>query len=140
MKRRGSPEAFSLVEVALSLAILAVGMTGVLALLPVGLDSARQVHAETIAAQIVRTAQGEIIFSNRASRSFLGFPPAEFDASGKKKTDPRERSYFRLTSQQQLSGANLARYFLILTWPADAPAGSRLAQTRTFVVDSVREW
>lgn len=138
--KRHPISAFSLVEVALSLAILAVGMTGVLALLPVGLDSARQVHAETIAAQIVRTVQGEIIFSNRASRSFLGFPPLEFDAAGKKKTDPSERSYFRLTSQQVLSGANLARYFLTLNWPADAPAGSRLAQTRTFVVDSVRDW
>ena len=51
---------FSLVEVALSLGILAIGMVGVLSLLPVGLDGARQVHAETVATQIVRGAIGDL--------------------------------------------------------------------------------
>jgi type II secretory pathway pseudopilin PulG len=121
--------AFSLVEVALSLAILAVGMVGVLALLPVGLDSARQVHAETVASQVVRGAIAKLAVSNPPAVN-----PEYFGREGETNASSAD-GYFRLDYNQSGGTGSARRYFLTLTWPAGAATNSPMAQTRTFVTD-----
>lgn len=123
------PEAFSLVEVALSLAILAVGMTGVLALLPVGLDSARQVHAETVASQVVRGAVAKLAVSGTPAVN-----PEYFGREGETNANSAD-GYFRLDYNQSGGAGSARRYFLTLTWPAGAATNSPMAQTRIFVTD-----
>jgi len=160
MNRRLSafPAGFSLVEVALSLAILAVGMVGVLSLLPVGLDSARQVHAETVAANVARSALGQ--FQTNASSGTAwsntvltvgegGILKTEYwAADGQIPANPTDRQgkYFRLEFQRgpqsQVAGNTVAcRYFLNMAWPEEAiniNPSSPLIQRRTFMTDLVR--
>lgn len=147
---------FSLVEVALSLAILAVGMVGVLSLLPVGLDSARQVHAETVAANVARSALGQFI-TNTANATVWGQITSVPDGGtlktefwpvdGQTPDNPTERQgkYFRLVfqkgSQWPANNPTSCRYFLNLAWPEEAVnanTNSPLIQRRTFLVDLVR--
>jgi uncharacterized protein (TIGR02598 family) len=138
---------FSLVEVALSLAILAVGMTGVMALLPVGLDGARQVHAETVASQIVRGAVADFSTNGYSSGGFAqisGVPNGgtlrteSYDLEGR--TIPAASAYFSLTYVRGEVSAAHCRYFLTLSWPANAAPNSRVVQSRTFVTDVIRNF
>jgi type II secretory pathway pseudopilin PulG len=148
--------AFSLVEVALSLAILAVGMVGVLALLPVGLDAARQVHAETVAANVARSALGRLT-TNTASAMAWGQITGVADGGtlkteywpvdGQVPVNPTDRQgkYFRLVfqkgSQRPANNPTSCRYFLNMAWPEEAVnanTNSPLIQRRTFLVDLVK--
>ena len=147
---------FSLVEVALSLAILAVGMTGVLALLPVGLESARQVHAETVAANVARSALGQFTTNTANTNTWsqiTGIPDGGilkteyWPVDGQTPADPRDRQqkYFRLVfqkgSQWPVNNPTSCRYFLNVAWPEEAlnaNTNSPLIQRRTFLVDLVR--
>jgi len=149
---------FSLVEVALSLAILAVGMTGVLALLPVGLESARQVHAETVAANVARSALGQFTTNTANANTWsqiTGIPDGGilkteyWPVDGQTPADPRDRQqkYFRLVfqkgSQWPVNNPTSCRYFLNVAWPEEAVnanTNSPLIQRRTFVVDVVRSY
>lgn len=147
---------FSLVEVALALAILAVGMVGVLALLPVGLDAARQVHAETVAANVARSALGQFT-TNTASintwNQITGvseggtFKTEYWSMDGQTPRDPSDRQgkYFRLIfqkgSQWPANNPTTCRYFLNLAWPEEAVnanTNSPLIQRRTFLVDLLK--
>lgn len=141
MKSGGTTGGFSLVEVALSLAILAVGMTGVLALLPVGLDSARQVHAETVAAQLVRQQIGQLALSNLTQGAFTLPQPTNrfFLADGQPVAEQDGRRYFQISFQTNSSTANSCRYFLRLAWPAVA-TNRAMRQERTFVSEQIRTW
>lgn len=144
-----TPTGFSLVEVALSLAILAVGMTGVLALLPLGLDSARQVHAETIATGVARSAIGDFTTNGFSSNSFTRISGAAdgsiltnlyYAAEGQSLQDS-SNAVFALQFQKASGDATSCRYFLNLAWPYAAVlanSNSPLIQRRTFVVDVVR--
>lgn len=150
MKRPAtSLPAFSLVEVALSLAILAVGMTGVLALLPVGLDSARQVHAETIASTLVRSAISEFSTNGNTAQAFSQISsPASgaiyttqyYGVEGQLLSQDTN-AVFVVQFQKGASDANSCRYFLNLFWPYAAWKGKTngpLVQSRTFVVDVLK--
>ncbi len=140
---------FSLVEVALSLAILAVGMMGVLALLPVGLDSARQVHAETIATGVARSAIGDFATNGLSTNGFARISGAAngsiltnlfYAAEGQLLPQP-SNAVFSLEFQKVSGDANACRYFLNLSWPYAAVlanSNSPLIQRRTFLVDVVR--
>jgi len=139
------PGAFSMVEVALSLAILAVGMVGVLALLPVGLEGARQVHAETVASQVVRGAIAD--FSTNAYAAIAGIPSGGtysvqyYTAEGQAAT--AADGYFRLAYVKGSGDPSTpsCRYFLNLVWPNaawQANSNSRLIQSRTFVTEVMR--
>lgn len=143
------PPGFSLVEVALSLAILAVGMTGVLALLPVGLDGARQVHAETVATQVVRGAMAEFATNGNSLSDFqrlvqVGNGSTLQTAFYTQEGSPTNQAagYFRLSYIKGEGTLNdpSCRYFLRLFWPAAAPTNSPLAQSRSFVTDVVRNF
>jgi len=134
---------FSLVEVALAMAILAVGMTGVLALLPVGLDAARQVHAETVAAQIFRGALGDLPVSNAVSRSFVGNFGADFTYDGVLVTNQiAQTAYFRINVTRSNETANLSRYILTVNWPlvGGQVVTNRLTQERVVITDVLRNW
>jgi len=154
-----SPSAgFSLVEVALSLAILAVGMVGVLSLLPVGLESARQVHAETVAANVARSALTRFMTNAFSATAFSnvvtsvgegGILETEYwGMDGQIPVNPTDRlgKYFRLEFQrgpvwEGPGGTVACRYFLNLAWPEDALNAnptSPLIQRRSFMVDLVR--
>lgn len=149
MKNPGKlSQGFSLVEVALSLAILAVGMVGVLSLLPVGLDSARQVHAETVASQIVRGAIADFSTNGQtANYSTIAGVPAggilrtEYFGREGEVGVPQENAYFRLDYIKGTGGVTTpsCRYFLRLFWPSGAPTNSAVVQMRTFVTDVVRK-
>lgn len=129
---------FSLVEVALSLAILSVAMVGVLSLLPAGLDSARQVHAEAVAVQVIRGVISGIEQSNRQAGSFGTFGSGlQYNAEGQ---PTNANAYFSVSIQSTNLLADSCRYFLTLRWPANAPTNSRTAQQRVFVSDQVRNW
>lgn len=138
MRQLSSPAGFSLVEVALSLAILSVAMVGVLSLLPAGLDSARQVHAEAVAAQVIRGMISEIEQSNHQQGAFQAFNEArQYNADG---LATNANAYFALSIQQTNLAADSCRYFLTLRWPAAATTNSQTAQHRVFVSDQVRTW
>jgi prepilin-type N-terminal cleavage/methylation domain-containing protein len=155
-KRSGLNLGFSLVEVALSLAILAVGMVGVLALLPVGLDAARQVHAETVAANVARSALGQFMTNTTSSTAWeaiIGIPAGGifkteyWPVDGQTPPNPTDRQgkYFRLVFQKgpewPANNPTTCRYFLNLAWPEEAVnanTNSPLIQRRTFLVDLVR--
>ncbi|NBS13895.1 MAG: hypothetical protein EBT57_03635 [Verrucomicrobia bacterium] len=139
--------AFSLVEVALSLAILAVGMVGVLALLPVGLDSARQVHMETIATSLVRSAIGDLCTNAWSPTGFAQIsqtaPANQYYAGEGQLLAKPDQAVFVLQFQKVTNNANFCRYFLNLAWPYAAWAAktnSPLIQRRTFVVDVVKNF
>ena len=137
MRRICRPAGFSLVEVAFSLAILSVAMVGVLSLLPVGLDAARQVHAEAVAVQVIRGVVSEIEASNRAATNFNSFADRRYSAEGQ---PTNGNGYFALAVQQTNATADFCRYFLTLRWPAEAATNSPTAQRRVFVSDQVRSW
>lgn len=150
---RSGSGGFSLVEVALSLAILAVGMTGVLALLPVGLDSARQVHAETIAAQIVRGAVADFATNGYAQKDFdplrqkapgSTLQTSYYTQEGAPTKNPPVQAedipYFRLEYVCGYVSERRCRYFLQMSWPAAADPKAPLAQRRTFFADVVRNY
>ena len=145
------PPGFSLVEVAISLAILSVGMTGVLALLPLGLDSARQVHAETIATGVARSAIGDFTTNGLSSNGFARISGVAngsiltnlYYAAEGQPLSQSTNAIFSLQFQKASSTASSCRYFLILAWPyaaVQANSNSPLIQRRTFVVDVVRNF
>lgn len=144
MKRflvRPGSSAFSLIEVAIAMAILAVAMTGVLALLPVGLDSARQVHNETVATMVARTAIGNLWLSNLGRTTFLDVSQVQFlDQNGQTNANPNFH-YFRLQISQDANNlsANSCRYLLTLEWPKNATNTAPLLQRRVFVTEVVRQ-
>lgn len=150
MKRVCScPAAFSLIEVVLSLAILAVGMTGVLALLPVGLDSARQVHAETIASQVVRGALADFATNGFSLQSYGSVAGGNAGTALRTNYYTQEGNltnqaagYFSLAYIKGQGGATdpSCRYFLRLAWPAAASSNSPIYQSRTFVTDVIRNF
>ena len=144
-------DGFSLVEVAISLAILSVGMVGVLALLPVGLDSARQVHAETVASQIVRSAIADFSTNGFQKGTFddvagVGngstWTTAYYTQEGSLTNAGAASAYFRLDyiKGEGTAAGPSCRYFLQLAWPSAAPTNSVMAQSRTFVTDVVRSY
>ena len=148
----GPTAAFSMVEVALSLAILSVGMVGVLALLPVGLESARQVHAETVASQIVRGATADFATNGLALASYQALLNAPNGGVFRTEYFGREgepdataaNGYFLLEyiKESGSAAAGSCRYFLRMTWPAAAAGNtnSPLIQRRVFVTDVVRNF
>lgn len=132
---------FSLVEVAVAMAILAVAMVGVLSLLPVALDSARQVHNEAVATLVARTAIGNIWLSNFGRTNFLEFREDQFFDQDGQTNSNKKFDYFRLRITNSATGSNSCRYFLTLQWPAGALRGTTpavTAQKRTFVTEAVR--
>jgi len=66
---RSRQTGFTLVEILLALLVLSVGLLGVLALFPVGIDSARRAVESTRSATIARMAKSILLTNNDAGRS-----------------------------------------------------------------------
>lgn len=142
MMKKTAPHGFSLVEVALAMAILAVGMTGVLALLPVGLEAARQVHAETAVAQVVRLKIADLWLSNQGKASFLDgstLPSQTFTAEGVLTNSNAASAYFRIEMAKDTATEtpDSCRYYLTLRWPVRATL-EKNQQKRVFVTEVVK--
>ena len=67
--RRASPAGFTLVEILLALLILSVGLMGVLALFPLGIDAARISVESTRSATISRAAKAALLTENDSTGS-----------------------------------------------------------------------
>lgn len=135
MKTR--PNGFSLVEVALALAILSVGMVGVLALLPVGLDSARQVYAETVATSVAQTGISNLRRTQTNATWNITNAPTFFTYDGKETTSPGE-AFYSMRFQAANQSPRQCRVFIYLNWPCNAAASAPMAQQRVFVTDLVK--
>jgi len=134
---------FSLVEVAIAIAILAVGMTGVMALLPVGLNSAREVHNETVAAGVARTVIGNLQFSNRLLGLSSNLPNQTlyFTAEGvlTNASNPPAAFYQVLVTNQTTPSAGFTRSFITMRWPvAGLEGGNTNIQKRFFLADYLK--
>lgn len=75
---------FTIIEIALSLAIIATAFVGVLALLPAGLDASRRATQSTVVATILDSVhdrlRGELLTPRPGEG--ISFSPALFDAQG----------------------------------------------------------
>lgn len=135
MKAR--PNGFSLVEVALALAILSVAMVGVLALLPVGLDSARQVYAETVATSIAQTGISNLRMTQTNANWSIATTPSYFTYEGKETTSAGT-GFYSMRFQAGNQSTRQCRVFVYLNWPCNAPVTAPMAQQRVFVTDLVK--
>lgn len=63
--RRSSRHGFTLVEILLALAVLAIGMVGILALFPVGLDNSKRAIQDTTSANIAESVKSAIVQAMR---------------------------------------------------------------------------
>jgi len=131
---------FSLVEVALAIAILAVGMTGVLAVLPVGLDAARLVHQETVAAGVARSAISDIQSSNQGPGTPVTFSNslAYSAEGGRLATFQDPKGVFQVDFRWVTNSPSSVRGFLTLRWPKaalNANPNNTNVQTRYFITE-----
>lgn len=131
---------FSLVEVALAIAILAVGMTGVLAVLPVGLDAARLVHQETVAAGVARSAISELQSSNQGRGNLVIFTNSlAYSSEGVRLNNTNDfKAIFLVSFQWVTNSPSSVRGYLTLRWPKTALDGNpnnTNVQTRYFLTE-----
>lgn len=63
MRRR--PDGFTLIEILLALAVLAIGMVGIMALFPVGLDSSRRAIEDTTSANVAESVKAALVQAMR---------------------------------------------------------------------------
>ena len=123
---RKAIQAFTLVEVALALAITTFGIVAVLGLLPGGLTAARNAADSTITATIVQD-----MFSTLRQQSFTNTsvwgnaftlnpanPPVSFyfDQAGNSVTN--NQNYYKITLQSLNSSASQADVKAMVMWPA----------------------
>lgn len=134
---------FSLVEVAIAIAILAVGMTGVMALLPVGLNSAREVHNETVAAGVARTVIGNLQLSNQMLGLNNNLPNQAFyfTAEGVQTntSNPPTAFYQVLVTNLTPQGGSVTRSYITMRWPVAALGQAKSkVQERFFLTDILK--
>ena len=127
--KRNAIQAFTLVEVALALAITSFGIVAVLGLLPGGLTAARNAADSTITATIVQD-----MFSTLRQQSFTNtlvwgnsftLNPASsvsfyFDQAGNSMTN--SANYYKITLQSLNASASQADVKATVVWPAQATA------------------
>lgn len=84
--RRSTPEAFSLVEVAMSLGIFAFAMMGLVGLLPVAMNTHKEAKTSTVLSQIQQRLAAEVLLTDGAKLAQLQTDwqtsPRLFDAEG----------------------------------------------------------
>jgi uncharacterized protein (TIGR02598 family) len=98
-----SIEGFSLVEVAISVAVVSFSMLSILGLVPMGLTNLRQAMNNTIQSQIVQsiTSQEQLTsFSNLQNATYL------YDADGNTATSSAQSVYTATVTLSQVSGSS----------------------------------
>jgi uncharacterized protein (TIGR02598 family) len=132
MKRHqsGPRGAFSLVEITLSLGVIAICFLAVLGLLPIASTSNRAAAAEGAAASIATAVVADIRATPRTATMSpqFGVPLGSsttlyFDAEGGSSTTLNARSQYRVTVTFPMNsaGSNAASYAHVkITWPAAA--------------------
>lgn len=123
---RSNARAFSLVEVTLALAVIAIGLIAILGLLPHGLQASRDAADNTIAATIVQD-----IFSEMRSQPFTG-PPYNLSAPGSTPplyfthggfaTNAAGRYFQVAVNWEPQPPLSLSRVTATVVWPAQAAA------------------
>jgi uncharacterized protein (TIGR02598 family) len=119
--------AFSLIEVTLALAIVAIGLIAIVGMLPHGIQASRDAADNTLAATIAHDELNKM----RLATTMAGGPPAPvdiyYDASGTNSFPAGSTSpdrYFHITATPQLSATvpNLYMVNAIVSWPAKSQA------------------
>lgn len=108
---KAAPAAFSLVEVVLAMGIVAFGITVILGLLPVGLNTVRQAMDLTSEGQIVQQISGEALVTpfTQLSDKFSG------------------KTFYYDDEGQKTAGAQSARYWVTTTLTNPVYPGSSTA-------------
>lgn len=139
--RPASPQthlaAFSLIEIALSLAIIATAMLAVLGILPAGLDASKRAVDSTVVANILDSLhhrlQGEALAGTSAQSIFA--KPSLFDAQGVLiSEDVPEKDRPQIVYRADLSindfrdrpadTGSLRAVTIALSWPVDSRSGN----------------
>lgn len=133
---RRSTSGFTLIEILLALAVLAIGMVGILALFPVGLDNSKRAINDTTSANIAESVKSAIVQAMRLKPS--GTAEVEFIHDGASSglkfnlppTDPIDSSNFeRKVPKDATAGASAGKDVFWLGqaasagYPANVEAG-----------------
>jgi len=141
------PRAFTLVEVALSLGIVAFALTAVVSLLSVSLDADRAARDDTLLAEIARSTVSElrsVPFADALKR-VQEQPTLYFDAEGAAVANAAQAAYecHRTATEDAertgTQGPNLLRVRLEFRWPPGAgSAGAEAGNRRVVHVNLAR--
>jgi len=138
--------AFTLVEVTLALAVMAIGLIAILGLIPQGVQSSRGAADNTIAATIVQDTFSRI----RQNVMTVTWPPTPpwpspitastyYDVGGTNIETAAQNQYFlvQLTSSGG-SEPNLLVITATVTWPANSSMTALPINTKVFVTEIAR--
>ena len=123
---------FSLVEVTLALAIMAIGLIAIIGMIPQGVQSSRDAADNTLVATIAHDA-----FSEMRRQALTTWPPGlpdvYYDAAGTNiPTQPQDR-YFHIKATSQAGAVpNLLVVAATITWP-DKGTAVKPPNTNVFV-------
>jgi len=78
----GASRGFTLIEVVISLGVVALGFVGVMGLLPVGLSTFKQAKANTVESQIVQGITNNILLTRFSKLSELAAKDFPYDMEG----------------------------------------------------------
>lgn len=95
-RKQARDKAFSLVELALALGIMAFAMAGIVGLIPFGLTSFRQAMNNTVESGIIQSLTNEIFLSEFANLKSMAKSEGKvyyFDADGDSISNPAEALY-----------------------------------------------
>lgn len=145
---------FTLTEIVLALAVIAIAFVGVLGLLPAGLDASRQAADSTVVAEILEDLHNRLQ-GQQLKTGAVGFSPAFYDDHGNFLDTPKNtanpsrlyRAEVKISSWQAASsnkqgsaalkpantGVSLRPITISLYWPVDAngtPLGKKNANNQ----------
>src|SRR5579862_5115875 len=113
---------FSLVEIMLALAVIAVGLIAVIGLIPRGIQASRDAADSTIIATIVHDTFNNLRLE--ATQTTSTFPPADltkelyYDITGTNQTtSPSPDTYYHIHFKTGVSTPTLVQFAAIVTWP-----------------------
>jgi uncharacterized protein (TIGR02598 family) len=121
---RISHSGFSLIEIVIALAVMAIGLIAIVGLIPQGVQSARDAADNTLAATIVQDD-----LNNLRSTALTTWPPLAalqnicYDAAGTNVVScGTASSYFRETLNPVTTSPYLVTIVAVVSWPAQSAA------------------
>lgn len=142
MIHSGRTKAFSLIEIAFSLGIIATVVIAILGILPAGIDAAKRAADSTVVATIFGSLHHRLVgepLTPKNGNDTLSFSPALFDAQGRPiASDAPAEELGRAVYQAELKLADwserpantssLRVVTITLTWPVSSGAGASKGQ------------